>query len=94
MAEKEEDEETRGKEVNGACGLLTAEDFHEGGNNGRDGGRHGEACDDYKREDYENHGGVSDALEEVVRTLRVVGRREVFPEVLSDETGDDVKQAV
>ncbi len=67
--EEKENQEIREEEVNGARGLLTAEDVHECGDNRCDGGRHREARDDDKREQDEDYSGVSEPLEGVVGLL-------------------------
>ena len=67
MDEKKENEEIRDDEVNRAGGLMTTEDIYECGDNGCDGGRHGEAGDNSQREQRENDGEVGEPLEDVVR---------------------------
>lgn len=64
---EKEDDEARDEEMDGSCGLMTAEDIDECGDNGRDGRRHGQTCEDYQRKQHEDHREVGDPLNDVVR---------------------------
>ena len=107
MDEKKKDQQISGKEVNGACGLLAAQDSHEHGENRNDGGRHGEARPDHQGKQKEDPSQVGEPLNEVVGergfyngprkgTSREIGllRQEVLAEVLRQDAGECVKRAV
>ncbi len=61
--------------MNGARGLLAAEDTDGGGKHGRDGGGHREARPYDQREENEDHEQVGEPLEDIVRPGVRLARR-------------------
>ena len=66
MDQKEEHQKDGDEEVDGARGLLAAQQSDRGGKYGGDGGGHGQAGPDHQREENEDHGQIGQALEDVV----------------------------
>jgi hypothetical protein len=65
--QKEENQEIRDEEMDGARGLLATEHINEARKNRSDSGRHGKASPDHGRKQNENHCQVRDPLEGVIR---------------------------